>query len=105
MRPPVALPYSPLVGLLDRWRTTRLDAALAGAFLVLGLVQVVVAPIADGQPSTTSAAFDPPLMLLTWLLITAAGVLAALGVAGLVRARRARAVRTPESDPPAPEPS
>ncbi|APE16841.1 hypothetical protein [Mycolicibacterium pallens] len=81
--------------------------AVAGA-VVTGLAArsvVVVAPIADGQPSTTSAAFDPPLMLLTWLLITAAGVLAVLGVAGLVRARRARAVRTPASDPPAPEPS
>ena len=81
--------------------------AVAGA-VVTGLAArsvVVVAPIADGQPSTTSASFDPPLMLLTWLLITAAGVLAVLGVAGLVRARRAHAVRTPASDPPAPEPS
>lgn len=49
---------------------------------------VYVAPVADGQPSTTSVAYDPPLMALTWLLVTAAGVLTVLGVAGLVRARR-----------------
>jgi hypothetical protein len=83
--------------------------ALAGA-VVTGLAArsvVVVAPVTDGQPSTTSATFDPPLMLLTWLLITAFGVLAVLGVAGLVRAQRTRAaeLRTPASDLPAPEPS
>ncbi|MCX2933228.1 hypothetical protein ORI20_23430 [Mycobacterium sp. CVI_P3] len=69
---------------------------------------VFVAPVADGQPTTTSVVYDPPMMLLTWVLITAAGVLAVLGVAGLVRARRARAVpvlKTPASVPPAPEPS
>jgi hypothetical protein len=85
-------------------------AALAAAgAVVTGLAArsvVVVAPIADGQPSTTSAAFDPPLMLLTWLLITGAGVLAVLGVAGRVRAKRARtAVTSPASAPPALEPS
>jgi len=84
-------------------------AALAAAgAVVTGLAArsvAVVAPVADGQPSTTSAVFDPPLMVLTWLLITTAGVLAVLGVAGLVRAKRARAVRTLASDPPAPEPS
>ncbi|BBY59189.1 hypothetical protein [Mycolicibacterium sarraceniae] len=83
--------------------------ALAGG-VVTGLQirsVVFVAPVADGQPSTTSVAFDPPLMMLTWALITAAGVLAVLGVAGLVRAGRVRdaaTVRTPVSDPPAPEP-
>lgn len=84
-------------------------AALAAAgAVVTGLAArsvAVVAPVADGQPSTTSAVFDPPLMMLTWLLITTAGVLAVLGVAGLVRAKRARTVRTLASDPPAPEPS
>jgi hypothetical protein len=84
--------------------------ALAGAVLT-GLQSrsvVYVAPVADGQPSTTSVAFDPPLMLLTWGLVTAAGVLAVLGVAGLVRARRARdaaVLKTPASDPPALEPT
>jgi hypothetical protein len=84
--------------------------ALAGA-VATGLQSrsiVAVAPVADGQPPTTSVAFDPPLMMLTWLLVTTAGVLAVLGVAGLVRAKQARtaaALRTPESDLPAPEPS
>ncbi|WP_445167111.1 hypothetical protein ACTXG7_25340 [Mycolicibacterium sp. Dal123E01] len=84
--------------------------ALAGA-VAAGLQSrtvVAVAPVAEGQPSTTSLAYDPPLMMLTWLLVTVAGVLVVLGVAGLVRARRARdaaGLRTPESDLPAPEPS
>ena len=87
-------------------------AALAlAAAVVTGLSArsvAVVAPVTDGQPSTTSAVFDPPLMMLTWLLVTSAGVLAVLGVAGLVRARRPRTavqVKTPESAPPALEPS
>lgn len=65
--------------------------ALAGG-VIAGLNSrsvVFVAPVADGQPSTTSVAFDPPLMMLTWGLVTAAGVLAVLGVAGLIRRRRA----------------
>jgi signal transduction histidine kinase len=36
------------VRLLGRLGTTRLDAALAAAFLVVGLAQVIVFPIADG---------------------------------------------------------
>ncbi len=68
-------------------------AALAFAGAVLsGLASRSVAevsPVADGQPSTTSVVFDPPLMVLTWALVTTAGVLVVLGIAGLVRARRA----------------
>ena len=86
-------------------------AALALAGGVITALQarsvVFVAPVADGQPSTTSFAYDPPLMMLTWLLVTAAGVLAVLGVAGLRRARRTRGaevLRTPASGPPVPEP-
>nr|WP_243841707.1 cytochrome c-type biogenesis protein CcmH [Mycobacterium sp. DL592] len=52
---------------------------------------VDVAPVTDGQPATTSVLYDPPLMVLTMVLATAAGVLLVLGVAGLVRARRRRA--------------
>jgi signal transduction histidine kinase len=36
------------VRLLDRLGTTRLDAALAAAFLVVGVAQVIAFPIADG---------------------------------------------------------
>ena len=48
---------------------------------------VDVAPITDGQPATVSVAYDPPLMMLSWLLATAAGVLLVLGVSGLRRWR------------------
>ena len=40
---------------------------------------VAVAPIADGQPFTTSLVYDPQLLLLTLLLLTTAGVLAVVG--------------------------
>ena len=56
---------------------------------------VYVAPVTDGQPSTTSVVYDPPMMVLTWALVTAAGVLAVLGVSGVVRARRGRQPTTP----------
>ncbi|BCO37805.1 hypothetical protein BMW24_001785 [Mycobacterium heckeshornense] len=49
---------------------------------------VQVAPVADGQPVTTSVVYHPPLLLLTLLLATAAGVLAVAGTARLRRARR-----------------
>lgn len=67
-------------------------AALALAGAVVSWLQVKslaeVGPVADGQPSTTSVVYDPPMMTLTWLLVTAAGVLMVLGVTGLIRARR-----------------
>ncbi|BBZ45970.1 hypothetical protein MPRM_32510 [Mycobacterium parmense] len=53
---------------------------------------VSVAPITDGQPSTTSLVYDPQLLLLTMLLLTAAGVLAVGGTARL-RRLRSRAVK------------
>ncbi len=58
---------------------------------------VDVPPISDGQPATVSVVYDPPLMVLAWLLATTAGVLAVLGVAGLLRRRRPRdlAIYTP----------
>ncbi|MGY4711988.1 hypothetical protein ACXDF8_20880 [Mycolicibacterium sp. CBM1] len=65
--------------------------ALAGG-IASGLAArslVYVAPVTDGQPSTTSVAYDPPMMALAWALVTAAGVLVVLGVAGLIRTRRA----------------
>ncbi|KAA8970168.1 hypothetical protein [Mycobacterium sp.] len=47
---------------------------------------VAVAPVTDGQPATTSVAYDPQLLLLTLMLATAAGVLAVVGGARLRRA-------------------
>jgi hypothetical protein len=51
---------------------------------------VPVAPVADGQPVTTSVVYDPQLLLLALLLATAAGILAVIGVARLRRVGRAR---------------
>jgi hypothetical protein len=46
-----------------------------------------VPPIIEGEPSTTSSVYSPPLLTLALLLATGAGVLAVLGVARLRRAR------------------
>jgi hypothetical protein len=47
---------------------------------------VAVAPVADGQPVTTSVVYDPQLLLLSLLLAATAGVLAVVGAARLRRA-------------------
>jgi cell division protein FtsX len=64
-------------------------AALAGAGVswVHASHTVRVAPIADGQPFTTSLVYSPQLLLLTLVLVTTAGVLAVVGGGRLVRAR------------------
>lgn len=49
---------------------------------------VSVAPITDGQPSTTALVYDPQLLLLAMLSAMIAGVLAVLGIARLWRVRR-----------------
>jgi hypothetical protein len=66
-------------------------AALAGAVVTWLHARhtVGVAPIADGQPSTTSLVYDPQQLLLTMLLATLAGVLVVVGAA---RLRRSSAV-------------
>ena len=48
---------------------------------------VDVPPVTEGQPATVSVVYDPPLMMLSWLLATVGGVLAVLGAAGLRRDR------------------
>jgi DMSO/TMAO reductase YedYZ heme-binding membrane subunit len=65
-------------------------AAVAGCAISWSGVRsnVAVAPVADGQPVTTSVVYDPVLLLLTLLLATAAGMLAVVGVARLRRASR-----------------
>jgi hypothetical protein len=64
-------------------------AALVGAGVSWSHARhaVVVAPIADGQPFTTSLVYEPQQLLLTMLLLTVAGVLAVVGVARLRRSR------------------
>lgn len=74
-------------------------AAAAAAGAVLCWLQVTslvdVPPLTDGQPATVSVVYDPPLMVLSWVLATAAGVLAVLGVAGLRRRPSTLATYTP----------
>lgn len=65
-------------------------AAVLGCALSWSQVRstVRVAPVAEGQPVTTSVVWDPPLLLLTLLLATVAGVLAVVGSARLRRTRK-----------------
>ena len=65
-------------------------AAVAGCAISWSGVRstVAVAPVAKGQPVTTSVVYDPSLLLLTLLLATAAGILAVVGAARLRRAGR-----------------
>jgi hypothetical protein len=48
---------------------------------------VVVAPVLDGEPQTTSVVYSAPLLVLSLLLATIAGVLAVLGIARLRSAK------------------
>lgn len=50
---------------------------------------VTVPPIADGEPTTSSVVYYPPLMVLALALGTLAGVLTVVGVARLRRSRSA----------------
>lgn len=77
---------------MKTWHVIQLAFAVAaatGAVLCWrGVTSLVdVAPVTEGQPATVSVVYDPPLMILTWLLATGAGVLAVLGGAGLRRGR------------------
>ena len=67
-------------------------AALVGAGVSWSHTRhtVAVAPIAEGQPYTTSLVYHPQLLLLTLVLLTTAGVLAVVGLARLRRERGAR---------------
>jgi hypothetical protein len=68
-------------------------AAVGAAMCWLNARQVVaVAPIAEGQPATSSVVYSPQLLLLTMLLAMTAGVLAVVGGATLRRSRLARSV-------------
>ena len=46
---------------------------------------VTVSPVLDGQPPTTSMVYSPPLVVLSLLLATLAGVFAVVGIARLRR--------------------
>jgi hypothetical protein len=46
---------------------------------------VVVAPVLEGEPKTTSVVYSAPLLVLSLMLATVAGVLVVLGFARLRR--------------------
>ena len=85
--------------MIARYRASRAQAELvlagaalvgAGASWVHARHTVRVAPIADGQPFTTSLVYDRQLLVLTLVLVTTAGVLAVVGIARLLRERGSR---------------
>ena len=84
--------------MIARYRTLRAAVALALACVALAGAGVTwvharhtvrVAPIAEGQPFTTSLVYNPQLLLLSLMLVTTTGVLAVLGIARLRRERAA----------------
>ncbi|CAN3126978.1 hypothetical protein ACNUDN_03675 [Mycobacterium sp. smrl_JER01] len=82
-------------------RGTVLQLVLAAAAAVgcvlswLGAsTDVVVAPVLAGEPSTTSQVYSAPMITLSLLLATAAGVLAVLGISRLRQARSAARARS-----------
>jgi hypothetical protein len=62
-------------------------AAAAGCVLswLAATSTVVVAPVLEGEPKTASVVYSPPLLMLSLLLATVAGVLAVLAVTRLRR--------------------
>jgi hypothetical protein len=67
-------------------------AAAIGCVLswLAAVTTVEVPPIIEGEPMTTSSVYSPPLLTLSLLLATVAGVLVVVGVARLRRARHGR---------------
>ena len=65
-----------------------LAAAAAAAWCWPRVSSLVdVAPVTEGQPATVSVVYSAPVLVLVLVLVTAAGVLAVLGVAGWRRRR------------------
>jgi hypothetical protein len=64
-------------------------AAAIGCVLswLAAVTTVEVPPIIEGEPMTTSSVYSPPLLTLSLLLATVAGVLVVVGVAQLRRGR------------------
>jgi hypothetical protein len=70
-----------------RARIELVVAVLAAVGCVLSWLAasstVVVAPVLEGEHQTTSVVYSPPLLGLSLLLATVAGVLAVLGISRL----------------------
>ncbi len=77
----------------EKNRRRALVELLVAALAALGCVaawlsassEVVVAPVLEGEPSTISQVYYAPMLTLSLLLATTAGVLAILGIARLRR--------------------
>ncbi|MGE0220286.1 hypothetical protein [Mycolicibacterium sp.] len=52
---------------------------------------VIVDPVLEGEPATTSLTYSPPLLVLSMVLATVAGVFVVLAVARIRRARMSAA--------------
>lgn len=83
VRHPVRQPVRHIVQLVVG--VVAIAAAVLCWLQVTSLVDVP--PVTEGQPASVSVVYDPPLMILSWLLATAGGVLVVLGGAGLRRDR------------------
>ena len=72
-----------------RARIELLVAVLAAVGCVVSWLAasstVVVAPVLDGEPQTTSVVYSAPLLVLSLFLATFAGVLAVVGISRLRR--------------------
>ena len=74
-----------------RWRAVlelllAVAAAVGCGFCwVAAQSQVVIPPVADGEPTTTSITYNPSLLGLAMVLATIAGVLLIVGVARMAR--------------------
>lgn len=74
-------------------------AAAVGSVLswTAAATTVVVAPVLEGEPRTTSVEYSAPMLGLALLLAALAGVLVVLAVAHWRRARRSARRRAPTS--------
>jgi len=72
-----------------RARIELLVAVVAAAGCVVSWLAasstVVVAPVLDGEPQTTSVVYSAPLLVLSLFLATFAGVLTVVGISRLRR--------------------
>ncbi|MEI7716070.1 MAG: hypothetical protein WCI78_08270 [Mycobacterium sp.] len=66
----------------------------AGACWLDSQHTVPVAPVAEGQPVTTSLVYDPALLLLTMLLLATGGMLAVAGIGHTVVMTTSRSKRS-----------
>lgn len=74
-----------LLAVIELVLATLAAIGCAAAFIASRSI-MDVAPIADGEPATTSVVFYPPTLGISFVLLTIAGLLTVAGVARLRRA-------------------